>query len=81
MEETVDYRFENHGSIWLCRPLTDAAREHLEENVSDEAQWWGGARTLDGKGWRVQPALVVEPRYVESLQQALEANDRTWEYA
>jgi hypothetical protein len=68
MEETVDYSFENHGSLWLCRPLTDAAREHLEENVSDEAQWFGGA-------------LVVEPRYVESFQQALEANDRTWECA
>jgi hypothetical protein len=70
MEETVDYRFENHGSIWLCTPLTDAAREHLEQHTDDEAQFWGGCRSL-----------VVEPRYVESLQQALEANDWTWEYA
>lgn len=50
----MDFTFENHGSIWLCRPQNDAAREHLEDNVSEEAQWFGGA-------------LVVEPRYVDEL--------------
>lgn len=45
---------ENHGSIVLLRPLTSAGRRWLEENTSEEAQWWGGA-------------LVVEPRYVEPL--------------
>lgn len=57
----MDFTFENHGSIWLCRPQNDAAREHLEENVSEEAQWFGGA-------------LVVEPRYVEGLVGGLRDN-------
>lgn len=53
-----DFRFENHGTLWLVRPQNAPAREHLEENVSEEAQWFGGA-------------LVVEPRYAEDLAFAL----------
>lgn len=43
---------ENHGSLYLVRPATDAAREWLEEHT--DGQWFGGA-------------LVVEPRYVVDL--------------
>ncbi len=49
-----DFVFTNHGSLFLCAPQNDAARVHLEENVSEEAQWWAGA-------------LVVEPRYAADL--------------
>jgi hypothetical protein len=49
-----DARFENHGSIWLCRLLTEPAHDWVASNVSDEAQWYG-------------EALVVEPRYVETI--------------
>jgi hypothetical protein len=59
-----DFILENHGSIWLVHPQSDAAREHLAENVSDEAQWFG-------------KALVVEPRYVEGLVNGL--RDNGWE--
>jgi hypothetical protein len=51
---TPDVRFENHGSLWLVRPLTDAASEWLEANLSDDAQWWAGA-------------VACEPRYVSAL--------------
>jgi hypothetical protein len=54
----ADFRFESHGSIWLCHPLNDPARNHLVEHVSIEAHWFGGA-------------LVVEPRYVADLNDAL----------
>lgn len=47
-------RVENHGSICIVQPEDDSEREWLEENVSEEAMWWGGG-------------LVVEPRYVEGL--------------
>ena len=59
-----DFILENHGSIWLVRPQSEPAREHLAENVSDEAQWFGDA-------------LVVEPRYVEGLVNGLRNNG--WE--
>ena len=50
-----DLRIENHGSICLFRPLTEAACGWLKEHCdSDEHQYFGSA-------------LVVEPRYVEDL--------------
>ena len=56
----ADFRIENHGSIFLFDPQNTSAENHLRDNVSEEAQWFGGA-------------LVVEPRYVIDLAAALEA--------
>lgn len=50
----TDISFENHGSIWLARPLTAAGQEWIDESVDPEAQWFGGA-------------LVVEPRDVADI--------------
>jgi hypothetical protein len=61
-----DYTFENHGSIWLCRPSTADARQHLQAHTDTEAQWFGGA-------------LVVEPRYVANLAEQLTADGFTVE--
>jgi hypothetical protein len=59
MTTTADIQVENHGTILLFRPQTDAAREWLTAHVDSEAQWFGGA-------------LVVEPRYAADLAQGLE---------
>lgn len=51
----VDISVENHGSIVLLHPLTDTAREWIEDHVSREGfhpDW---------------PTLVVEPRYVADI--------------
>jgi hypothetical protein len=50
----ADYAVENHGTLFLFRPLTEEARENLANNVGEEAQWFGGA-------------LVVEHRYALDL--------------
>lgn len=55
-----DVTVTNHGSIFTFRPLTPAAHCWLEDNVSDDAPWWGGA-------------LAVEPRYAHALVEGLEA--------
>lgn len=47
----TDLVVENHGSIYLLRPKTQAAREWLHEHAPEDAQWFG-------------LALVVEHRYV-----------------
>lgn len=47
----VDFDVEDHGSIFLVRPLNETFRQDIEENVGSEAQWFGGA-------------LVVEHRYI-----------------
>jgi hypothetical protein len=54
-----DFRFTNHGSVWLAEPLNEEATRHLLDNVSEEAQWHG-------------TALAVEPRYVAGLIHGLQ---------
>jgi hypothetical protein len=50
----VDVLVENHFSLILFRLLTPAANQWVDENVSEDAQFFGGA-------------LVVEPRYARDL--------------
>ena len=54
-----DIRFENHGSVALCVPLTDVGREWISDNVQTESwQWMSGA-------------LAMEPRYVHALTKGM----------
>jgi hypothetical protein len=55
---TADFVLQNHGSVCLLCPMTEAASDHLEANSSEEAFWFAGG-------------LVVEPRYVSDLVEAL----------
>lgn len=55
---TADVTVENHGSLFLFHLHTDLAHESVSENTDDEAQFFGNA-------------LVVEPRYVESVIEAM----------
>jgi hypothetical protein len=52
---TPDFTLENHGSIALLRPLTQAARQWVEHNVSQEGfqPFW--------------PSVVVEPRFAPDI--------------
>ena len=52
--QQADYRFEDHGSIWLIHPLSDEAEKNLVEGVDDFSMWWG-------------KSLVVEPRFVDHV--------------
>lgn len=45
-----DLKVENHGSIFLFRPTSQAGRQFLHDHAPHEAQWYG-------------LALVVEHRY------------------
>ena len=49
-----DVQVENHGSIFLLRPTSDDGLRWLNENISEDAQWFGNA-------------VVCEPRYVEHI--------------
>ena len=50
----TDFIIQNEGSILLFRPLTDAAREWIEEHLQEDATWFG-------------EALVVQHRYASDL--------------
>lgn len=54
LDETVDFKIEDHGSLVLVHPRTPWAGEWIDEYVDPTAQWWGDR-------------LVVEPRYLEDL--------------
>ncbi len=51
----TDLIFENHGSLFLIRPISTTGKQWLDENVGDE-------NTLTFGG-----AVVCEPRYVEAI--------------
>ena len=55
-----DFQIADHGSIISIRPLNDAARQWLDENVVSELWQW------------VQGALCVEPRFARDLIIAIE---------
>lgn len=63
---TVDFSFIDHGSIVLLMPRTPEATKHLRSGAFDGAQVWG-------------PAIVVEPRYVDTIAYALESDGFTAE--
>jgi hypothetical protein len=53
----LDFRLENHGSLFLLLPLTPAAKDWMGEHLpmdNPETQFWGDA-------------IVIEPRYVTSI--------------
>lgn len=58
LKRTPDVSIENHGSIMLFRLLTPAATEFVDEHVSEDAQFFGGA-------------LCVEPRYAQDLAEGM----------
>jgi hypothetical protein len=59
----VDFTIEHYGVFFLLNPQNDGAREHLQENVEPNAEWFGGR-------------LVVEPRYIQLL--VLELREAGW---
>jgi hypothetical protein len=50
----LDFQLENHGSLFLLRPLNDAAKNWMDEHLpvaNPETQFWGDS-------------IIIEPRYV-----------------
>ena len=43
----LDFRCENHGSIFLLYPLSQSARSWVEENLQSDAQWFGNAVAIE----------------------------------
>jgi hypothetical protein len=58
---TPDFICENHGSIFLLKPLTPSAESWLEENIGQEnafQPYW--------------PTCVIEHRYVSDIVAGIE---------
>lgn len=64
--EMADFTFERYGTIVLCQANTAEAQEHLDAAVGPENILFARA-------------LVVEPRYVETVAAMLEEDGFTTE--
>lgn len=53
----MDFRLDDHGSIAVLTPLTDGAREWVDENIQVEQTWGGG--------------IVIEHRYVGPILEGI----------
>ena len=53
-QTTPDITIQNEGSIIMFRPMNKNAKEWMNENIEEGAQWFGGA-------------LAVEHRYATGL--------------
>lgn len=51
---SADFTVENHGSIFLLTPETDAGRAWATEHLPEDAPRFGGA-------------FAVEPRYIRDI--------------
>jgi hypothetical protein len=46
-ESGPDFRCENHGSIFLLRPVSQTAHSWIEQNLPSDAQWFGRAVAVE----------------------------------
>jgi hypothetical protein len=61
---SADLRVTDHGSIFLLRPITKAGAEWIDDNIGDDAQWYGRA-------------VVVEHRYIADIVDGARADGIT----
>lgn len=54
----ADVLVRNEGTVFLFRPVTDVGTEWIDENVAEDAQWFGGS-------------LVVEHRYADDIAEGM----------
>ena len=57
----IDFTLENHGSLFLLRPLTSAAKNWMNDHLpmdSPETQFW-------------DDAIVIEPRYAAPIVEGI----------
>lgn len=59
-QQQVDVLVENHGSIFVFQPLTQAGRDWIAENIP-EPVWFGGG-------------LCVEHRYAGDIAAGMQAD-------
>jgi hypothetical protein len=60
---TLDFLCENHGSIFLLRPLTPSATSWLEENIGQDngfQPYW--------------PTCVIERRYIWPILEGIQTD-------
>ena len=60
-EVQADLIIENHGSLFLLRPVSPTGQTWLDENIADDAQVFGDA-------------IAVEHRYIGAIAEGILAD-------
>lgn len=60
-----DFRVENHGSVCLLKPVTQAAKDWVGDHLPDDAQWFGGG-------------VAIEPRYLDAILSGIDDEGLTY---
>lgn len=61
----ADLRIDNHGTIFLLYPVTEAGKEWIAEHIPEDAMTWGHGPMA---------GVVVEHRYIGAIAEGA-AND------
>ena len=54
-----DFLCENHGSVFLLRPLNQSAQSWIDKNLPSDAQWFGNG-------------VAVEHRYIWAILEGIQ---------
>ena len=57
----MDFTVSNEGSIFILRPISEAAKVWVEEHLPEERQYFGGG-------------VVVEHRYIADIVAGIQAD-------
>jgi hypothetical protein len=68
MQIETDFIINDQRTVFSVRPVSDHAREWLDEHVDDDALWFGNS-------------LVVEHRFIEALVDGFSNDGLTFEAA
>lgn len=64
MNAHTDFVIENHGSLFLLRPISDAADAWVDEHIAEDAPSFGGA-------------VAVEHRFIVAIADGIIADGLT----
>jgi hypothetical protein len=57
----ADFLFQNHGSITILTPRSDAGRQWIDDHIPADATTWCSG-------------IVIEPRYAQDILDGIEAD-------
>lgn len=60
----ADLHVANHGSIFLLKATSKAGKAWIDDNIPDDAMWFGGA-------------VVVEHRYISDIVNGAQSDGLT----
>ena len=60
----TDFRFFDHGSITVLKPVSGGAQDWVDEHIPEDAQYWAGG-------------VVIEPRYADDILGGIEDDGLT----